>query len=199
MKINTKQAVCLAWIAILGSSGNLKASDAVAAAADLYASPPKAEKGGGTEPDFGITTSDKTKKAFAELRKENESLWRRDFQSTLLYRSLRREINELRRLINDTKATLTLEKCREIEKKESEILKLKLRNEELEKKVGTHAVLEAKNDQLQDSYNKLLLSLESATNRTNRSNVNFAEFLEQMKRKKTEQKNKNVDDYSDDD
>lgn len=205
MKINIKYAVCLAWIAIMGSGANLNGA-AYLNGSGSHASPPKLEKIQIPQPDFGFTTSERTKKAFDALKTENDALWRRDIQSTMLYRSMRTEINELRNLLAETKKTLTEEKRQEVEKKEVEITKIKKKNDDLEKIMKEHAYLKGKNEQLQKNYDRLIASLESGTNRTARSNANFASFLaaknEQGLAARSEQRkdqlNEQLDNFSDD-
>ncbi|CAO4840792.1 MAG: hypothetical protein CNLJKLNK_00237 [Holosporales bacterium] len=102
--INTKQAACLAWIAVIGSSGNLIASDAAATARSttpdrnttMDAASPEFEAVKFPSLEFRLMTDEKKKsiaQAVAELKKQYEN-------SRNFYRLRRSVISDLR---NDIK------------------------------------------------------------------------------------------------
>lgn len=168
MIITLRQAAYLATMAVFGVHNALGSADQ-AAASNAYASPDKIEKKQHREPEFGFTTSQKTKDAFAALSEENSRLKMRDFQSTALYRNLRNEIVELKK-----------------------------RNKELEAHMEKYHELRGEYRQLHKNYEALVASIDARTNITNRSRANLVTILGNTAKTKEAVKQEAVD-FSDDD
>ncbi|CAO5677438.1 MAG: hypothetical protein HEEMFOPI_01315 [Holosporales bacterium] len=197
MQKNVKKIACIAVVAFACST-HARASGS-AAIESLYSSPPKVEKAQAPQPDFGITTSDKTKKAFIVLAEENTKLWIRDAQSTALYRGLRNEILSLRAVIAEMRRNPGAEQLNEyLRAKDAEIRMLAEKNERLAEKLNEHSVLTGRYEQLKETYKELVTSIESATNRTTKTNLGLAELMARKNQEAAKKAAENDSDMSDD-
>lgn len=200
MIITLRQATYIATMAVFGAQGAL-GSAAHTDASNAYASPDKIAKIQHKQPDFGFSTSQKTRDAFSSLIEENTRLWIRDAQSTALYRGLRQEINHLKETIKELKSSSGIEQMKAtIERKEVETRELVKKNESLSAKLNEHAVLTGRFQQLQESYKELVTTIETKTNKTTRTNVDFAHLLAMRKQESAVAAKSSADsDISDDD